>query len=629
MRFAPRTILGQLIAGSVIVQTLVFGTFLAISVRREFRETQQRDRTRLLNQARTIADVLSEPLSTGNSDMLDHIVHSLPIATTIKGARITDAAGNTLRVSNPRLAPALSARERALLPVLARQPSYHREQDESGMDEGVQPVVVNGVVCGIVWITPDAGVTLRYPQAALFNVLTYGGFALMGNLLLVWALSATMARPLRQLRRATLQVQNDPNDLSAFPLRAAGHNEAGALIASFNAMVGEIARQRRGTQETLSLLDAMLHSAPIGFAFYDRQFRYVRLNENMARMDGLPLEAHLGKRFRDLLPRGTTTGLADQSESLLQQVFQSGEATAEQEISGMLPDGAVARTWQTSYFPVTADGEVRWVGVIATDITERKRTEEAMRRSERLAAAGRLAASIAHEINNPLESVTNLLYLLRNSTSLDAEAQEYARLAQQELSRVGEITQQTLRFYRQSTLPHDVRLPDVLRSVLVLHQARLQSPRIEVQLRLSDDAILFGYAGELRQVFANLVGNAIDAMPMGGRLYVRACKARRLGKRGVRVTVADTGTGMPEAVRLRIFEPFFTTKDVTGTGLGLWVSAELLAKHRGSILVRSRVARFRGDDSGTVFSMFFPSDGVPRGPVMVMSPAHVLADQRA
>lgn len=626
MRFPPRTILGQLIAGSVIIQALVFGTFLSVSVRREFRETQQRDRQRLATQAHTLAEVLREPLSTSDSDMLDHIVRALPISATIKGARITDAAGNTLRISNTRLAPTLSARELALLPEILKQPRYRRERDENGADEGVQPVAVDGVVRGIVWITPDAGVTLHYPNAALQNVLTYGAFALVGNLLLVWMLSATMARPLRQLRRATLQVQNDPNDLSAFPLPVAAHNEAGALVASFNAMVSEIARQRRGTHETLSLLDAMLHSAPIGFAFYDRQSRYVRLNENMARLHGVPLAAHIGKRLRDLLPKGTAKDLADQTESLLAQVFQSGEPVLEQEISGILPGDPGGRTWQTSYFPVWADSEVRWVGVIATDITERKRTEEAMRRSERLAAAGRLAASIAHEINNPLESVTNLLYLLRNSPSLDAEAQEYTRMAQQELSRVGEITQQTLRFYRQSTLPQDVRLPDVLRSVLVLHQARLQSPRIDVQLRLSDRAILFGYAGELRQVFANLVGNAIDAMPIGGRLYIRAREARRHGKRGIRVTVADTGTGMAEAVRLRIFEPFFTTKDVTGTGLGLWVSAELLTKHRGSMLVRSRVSRFRGDHSGTVFTVFFPSDGVPRGPVIVTSAAQVLAD---
>ena len=182
-----------------------------------------------------------------------------------------------------------------------------------------------------------------------------------------------------------------------------------------------------------------------------------------------------------------------------------------------------------------------------------------------------------------------------------------------------------MRFYRQSSRATDVHLGDLLRSVLLLHNARLQSPLIRVDLRIADNAILFGFSGELRQVFANLIGNAIDAMPAGGRLLLRARAATRLGKRGLRVTVADTGAGMTATVRRRIFEPFFTTKEVTGTGLGLWVSAEIVAKHHGTILVRSLVSR-EGASSGTVFSLFLPYDGVPRGPVIVTSAAQVLAD---
>ncbi len=502
MRFVPRTILGQLLVGSIAVQVLVFGTFLSLSVRREFQQTR--------------------------------------------------------------------------------------------------------------------------------NVLIYGSVAFAANLLTVWALSATMARPLRRLRLASHQVQQNPNDLSAFPLPVPAMNEAGELTAGVNAMVREIASQRRGTQETLSLLDAMLSSAPIGFAFYDRDLRYVRLNEHMARLHGLPVEAHIGKRYRDLLPANCSLELAQVAEGLLERVFETGRPIPEQEVTGHVPGDGELHTYRTSYFPVLVSGEeVRWTGVIVTDITERKRAEEAMRRSEKLAATGRLAASIAHEINNPLESVTNLLYLLRHHASLDGEALEYAALAQQELSRVAEVTQQTLRFYRQSTLPLDVCVPDVMRSLLVLNAARLQCPRIEVQLRLKEDAILFGYAGELRQVLANLIGNAIDAMPAGGCLFLRASRTHRGGERGVNVIVADTGTGMPETVRRRIFEPFFTTKEATGTGLGLWVSSEILAKHGATVRVRSRVPKYRGDLSGTLFSMFFPCDGVPRGPVPVMSAARLPAGQTA
>ncbi len=623
MRYAPRTILGQLIAGSLIVQVLVFGMFLSFSIRRELKQTQRRDRQRLANQTETLARVLEEPLAAGDRKTLDEILRVLPVSTTIRGVRITNAAGEPLHVSNGRISPALNARERALLPGVLAAPGYRGEIGGDGA-EGVLPIVANGVVKGIVWVVPDTGVTHRYLVTALRNVLVYGALALIGNLLTVWALSATLVRPLRQLRRATNQVQHDPNDLSAFPLPIAAMNEAGELTASFNAMVSEIGLQRQGTQDTLSLLDAMLSSAPIGFAFYDRDLRYVRLNEHMARMHDVPADKHIGKRYRDLLPKSASTALADASESLLLQTFETARPISDHEMTGTLPGDTSPRTWQTSYFPVSVSGdEVRWVGVIAAEITERKRAEEAMRRTEKLATAGRLAASIAHEINNPLESVTNLLYLLRHHPSLDHTARDYATLAQQELARVAEITQETLRFHRQPTLPRDVHVPDVLRSVLVLHNGRLQSPRIDVQLRLSDDAILFGYAGELRQVFANLIGNAIDAMPAGGRLWLRACAARRHGKRGVKVTVADAGTGMLDAVRRRIFEPFFTTKEVTGTGLGLWVSAEILTKHQASVQVRSRTPKHRGDLSGTVFSLFFPCDGVPRGPVRMPLPTRM------
>ncbi len=629
MRLAPRTILGQLIAGSLIVQVLVFSTFLSVNVRREFRQTRERNQQRLMNQTGTLANVLEDPLGTDDAAMLDTVMESLPISPTIKAVRVTDVYGNTLRATGSLASNGLSPAERAMLPALLREPRYYHAAGDSG-EEGVKPVMVNGAVRGIVWVTPDFGVTRRYVSSALEDVLIYGAFALLGSLLLMWALSNTMARPLRQLRLATMRVQNDPDDLSAFPLPINGHNEAGELTASFNSMVNQIALQRRGTHETLSLLDSMLNRAPIGFAFYDRDLRYVRLNQHLADMHGVPLAAHIGRRYRDLLPAGASAEIADEAERMLLQVFRTGEPITEREVSGTMPDGNTRRTWATNYFPVSVgDEEVRWVGLIATDVTERKRAEESMRRSEKLAAAGRLAASIAHEINNPLESITNLLYLLRLNKSLDTEAQEFTMLAQQELARVGEITQQTLRFNRSSSTPLDVPIPDVLRSVLMLHAGRLRSPKIDVQLRLSDSAILFGYAGELRQLFANLVGNAIDAMPNGGRLYLRAREARRAGKRGLRITVGDTGTGMSDAVRRRIFEPFFTTKEVTGTGLGLWVSDEILTRHRGAVLVRSREARTSGDRSGTVFSIFLPLDGVPRGPVRVTSKRKLLADHVA
>ena len=241
---------------------------------------------------------------------------------------------------------------------------------------------------------------------------------------------------------------------------------------------------------------------------------------------------------------------------------------------------------------------------IRDHIEQFKQAQEALRKSEKLAVAGRLAASIAHEINNPLEAVTNLLYLIRHSDTF-AEALGYLGTAEQELSRVTEIVTQTLRFYRQPSQPALLEVNEVLDSLLLLFQPRLVGANIKVKKDFEDVGPIMGLGGELRQVFANLITNALDAMREGGTLTIRVRHARELtnGLRpGVRISIADTGCGIPPEIRPRIFEPFVSTKDNTGTGLGLWVSSEIVQKHSGSIRLKTRTTV----DSGTVFSVFIP-----------------------
>lgn len=238
-------------------------------------------------------------------------------------------------------------------------------------------------------------------------------------------------------------------------------------------------------------------------------------------------------------------------------------------------------------------------------IARNRAAEEAIRRTEKLAVAGRLAASISHEINNPLASVTNLLYLIGTSTSLQ-EAQNHREIAENELARISEIVTQTLRFYREPSKPASVHLSEIVDSALILYKSKLAYAEIVIEKDFRKCPPIVGMAGELRQVILNLVGNALDASSQGGRLKIRVSNTRehRNGARpGIRLTVADTGSGIIPEIRKTLFEPFVSTKGDTGTGLGLWISSEIVRRHSGTIRVKSS---FLSQSPGTVFSVFLP-----------------------
>lgn len=238
-------------------------------------------------------------------------------------------------------------------------------------------------------------------------------------------------------------------------------------------------------------------------------------------------------------------------------------------------------------------------------IAKNHAAEESIRRSEKLAVAGRLAASISHEINNPLASVTNLLYLIGTSCSLE-EAKQHRESAANELARISEIVTQTLRFYREPSKATLVRLSEIVDSALILYRAKLAWADIVIERDFRECSPIVARAGELRQVILNLIGNALDASDRGGRLKIRISNTRehRNGARpGVRLTVADTGSGVSPEIKKTLFEPFVSTKDDTGTGLGLWISSEIIQRHSGKIQMRSSAS---SQSSWTVFSIFLP-----------------------
>ncbi len=244
----------------------------------------------------------------------------------------------------------------------------------------------------------------------------------------------------------------------------------------------------------------------------------------------------------------------------------------------------------------TSDG-----GIVVNirDITEAKKTEQALRRAEQLAAAGRLAASISHELNNPLEAVTNLLYLAKGDPSLSGNAKELLDIADKELQRLSHIASKSLKFYRQTSAPSRAYLSDILDSVLFFYEARMKSAGVTVEKRYDHAPPVMCYPGEMQQVFTNLISNALDAMPGGGKLLLAV---RGQERTVARVTVADTGSGISTETRRHLFQPFFTTKEEAGTGLGLWVSQGILQKHRAKVRIRSKLGQ------GTAFSLFVPVD---------------------
>lgn len=305
-------------------------------------------------------------------------------------------------------------------------------------------------------------------------------------------------------------------------------------------------------------------------------------NSGASELYGWTTEEAVGKNLHQLLRTSFPVPLEDIEATLLQ-----------------------GRRWEGNLTQYTRDGreivvacrkslkrignEPNAILEICRDITAQLRAEEALRRSDKLAAMGRMAGIVAHEINNPLGAITNVFYLLQNHPSLDDEARNYARMAQQELERVAHITRQTLSFYRETSHPVIVSITALLEEIFELHASQLEINKVVVDRRYASEGFVQGFPGELKQVLLNLVSNAIEAMPEGGRLRVHVGESSGPDAHSgrVRIFISDTGTGIAAEDAKRLFEPFFSTKSSKGTGLGLWISRGILQKHEGVIRFRS------------------------------------------
>lgn len=344
--------------------------------------------------------------------------------------------------------------------------------------------------------------------------------------------------------------------------------------------------------------DMFAHAA-IGFAVTDPDGVLIDSNEKLAKIvDRSPAELLSANLFELTHPDDRLRHC-----SLLDQLLS-------REIPGFVIEKRYLRrdgtpVWVRNSVSLVSD-EPRRLLSLSEDISTSKRAQQVLERQEQLVALGRLTSSIIHEINNPLSAVLNLLYLARNAENLEV-VRSYLEEAEEELSRAAEITMQGLQFHRQPTVATSTSVVEIMRAVLTLFKARLRVGQVELKFIPEDAPRLMCLPGEVRQVFINLIGNALDSMPKGGGLTIRVRPATQwaTGDQGVRVTIADTGTGMSSETVKRMYDAFFTTKGSGGSGLGLWVTANIVRKHRGTIRARSKTEA----GTGTVFTVTFPHSG--------------------
>ena len=369
------------------------------------------------------------------------------------------------------------------------------------------------------------------------------------------------------------------------------------IAVHYRDLITDVREARAARDATLKQLQQVLATTTDSVVSLDRDFRIVYMNSR-ARTTLAAGGEVLGQILFDAFPY-TVYEDSPYVEIYTRAMLQREEGSFE----AFYPEPF------NFWLHVTARPSEEGIIIFFRDVTEQKSREAALIRSEKLAAVGRLASSIAHEINNPLESVMNLIYIARQY-AIAPEVETFLDLADQELRRVAVISNQTLRFHKQTTKPQTVRWEDLLSSVLSIYEARLKNSRIQVETRRRDLNPILCFQGEIRQVLNNLVSNSIDAMPKGGRLILRSREATnwRTGQRGSILTVADTGAGIDPQNQSRIFEAFFTTKGIQGTGLGLWISCEIIDRHHGTIRMRSNQHE---TTHGTVFTLFLPYETEP------------------
>jgi PAS domain S-box-containing protein len=346
-----------------------------------------------------------------------------------------------------------------------------------------------------------------------------------------------------------------------------------------------------------------LSSIGDGVIATDDQGRVSFLNPIAERLTGTSLEQARGKKIAEVFPifseatNNPVDNPVDKVLALGSVVGLANHTVLRHRDGHLLPI-------EDSAAPITDDsGDLIGVVLVFHDASRERSLQDVLRRTEKLAAAARLAATVSHEINNPLEAIGNLIFLARTSPDAPEKVVAQLQLAEQELARVSHITRQTLGFYRESTSPTSVHIPTIVESVLTLYSNKLQVKQIQVQLAFEPCPPITGLAGEIQQLVSNIISNAIDAVPISGLLKIGASPVKLAGGDSIRLKIEDDGPGIAPENLKRIFEPFFTTKKDVGTGLGLWVCKEIAERHGGTVQVESKNL---DGAKGAIFTVLLP-----------------------
>ena len=386
---------------------------------------------------------------------------------------------------------------------------------------------------------------------------------------------------------------------------ASGIAALGIILLAFSIIREMETREKDAAslRESEQWFRVTLSSIGDGVIATDDQGRVSFLNPIAERLTGTSLEQARGKKIGEVFPI-FSEATNNPVENPVDKVLALGSVVGLANHTVLRHRDGHLLPIEDSAAPITDDSG-RLIGVVLVfhDASRERSFQDVLRRTEKLAAAARLAATVSHEINNPLEAIGNLIFLARTNPDASENVIGQLQLAEQELARVSHITRQTLGFYRESTSPTSIHIPTLVESVLTLYSNKLQVKQIQVQLALEACPSITGLAGEIQQLVSNIVSNAIDAVPLGGTLKIDASPVKLAGGESIRLKIEDDGPGIAPENLKRIFEPFFTTKKDVGTGLGLWVCKEIAERHGGTVQVESKNGN---GANGAIFTVLLP-----------------------